>query len=72
MPGMSILCIHNQKWLANSTTGFHSQVSRLPYDNLGVAVLTNDHEFGVQIREIIKFRILDTLLGLQPADFNAA
>ncbi|KAF9460612.1 beta-lactamase/transpeptidase-like protein [Collybia nuda] len=23
--------------------GFHSQVSRMPFDNLGVAVLTNDH-----------------------------
>ncbi|KAL0567550.1 hypothetical protein V5O48_014446 [Marasmius crinis-equi] len=52
--------------------GFHSQVSRLPYDNLGVVVLTNDHEFGIQVREIIKFRILDTLLGLQPVDINTA
>ncbi|KAK1235669.1 hypothetical protein PQX77_001088, partial [Marasmius sp. AFHP31] len=52
--------------------GFHSQIARLPYDNLGIAVLTNDHEFGIQIRDIIKFQILDVLLGLPPADFNTA
>lgn len=52
--------------------GFHSQVSRLPYDNLGVAVLTNDHEFGAQLKEIIKFGILDALLGLPPIDLNTA
>ncbi|KAF9268928.1 hypothetical protein L218DRAFT_970172 [Marasmius fiardii PR-910] len=47
-------------------------VSCLPYDNLGVAVLTHDHEFGVQMREVIKFGIIDTLLGLPPVDLNAA
>ncbi|KAG5649740.1 hypothetical protein H0H81_002237 [Sphagnurus paluster] len=50
---------------------FNTQISRLPYDNLGVSVLTNDHEYGKVIGEIIKNHILDKALGLEPIDWNS-
>ncbi|RDB18674.1 Gigasin-6 [Hypsizygus marmoreus] len=50
--------------------GFNSQISRLPYDGLGVAVLTNDNEHGKVQTEIIKNHILDKALGLDPIDWS--
>ncbi|KAJ7474462.1 beta-lactamase/transpeptidase-like protein [Mycena galericulata] len=50
--------------------GFHSQVTRFPNDGFGVAVLTNDDAFGTYFKEVIKFRIIDEVLGLQPVDWN--
>lgn len=49
-------------------TGFHSQVTRLPFDGLGIAVLTNDNEYGSFYLESIKFRIIDAVMGLEPID----
>ncbi|ESK85501.1 beta-lactamase class penicillin binding protein [Moniliophthora roreri MCA 2997] len=51
--------------------GAHTTVSRLPFDNLGVAVLTNDEDVGPSIRAIIKYRIIDEALGLEPYDWNS-
>lgn len=50
--------------------GFNTQITRLPFDNLGVAVLTNDHTYGGSIMEIIKYRLLDEALGLKKIDWN--
>ncbi|KAG5636733.1 hypothetical protein H0H81_007062 [Sphagnurus paluster] len=46
-------------------------VSRLPFDGLGVAVLTNDQDYGNYMHNIIKFRLIDEALGLEKIDWNA-
>ncbi|RDB17702.1 hypothetical protein Hypma_001016 [Hypsizygus marmoreus] len=50
--------------------GFNTQVSRLPNDNIGVAVLTNDNEYGKLTSQIIKYYIMDKALGYEPIDWN--
>ncbi|KAJ7766340.1 beta-lactamase/transpeptidase-like protein [Mycena maculata] len=50
--------------------GFKSQIIRIPTQDLGVAVLSNDESFGTQIMEAIKFRILDEALKLQVVDWS--
>ncbi|KAG7088848.1 hypothetical protein E1B28_012802 [Marasmius oreades] len=50
--------------------GAHSQLSRLPFDNVGVAVLTNDDDTGAIFNEIIKFRLIDGALGLEPYNWT--
>ncbi|KAF8064270.1 hypothetical protein FPV67DRAFT_211896 [Lyophyllum atratum] len=51
--------------------GFNTQISRLPNDNFGVSVLTNDNEYGKVIGEIIKNRIIDKALELEPIDWSS-
>jgi hypothetical protein len=51
--------------------GFHSQVTRFPFDGLGIAVLTNDDDYGPLFREAIKFRIIDAAMGLDVIDWSA-
>ncbi|KAG6840030.1 hypothetical protein C0991_009475 [Blastosporella zonata] len=51
--------------------GFWSQVTRLPFDNLGVAVLCNDYEYGGSFGLSIKYRLIDEALGLEPVDWDA-
>jgi hypothetical protein len=51
--------------------GFKSVVTRYPHDKLGIAVFSNDDSYGGIITEIVKLRIADHLLGLEPIDFNA-
>ncbi|KAJ7249404.1 beta-lactamase/transpeptidase-like protein [Mycena rebaudengoi] len=51
--------------------GYHSQVTRLPFDGLGIAVLTNDDNYGPVFLEAIKYRIIDAALGLEPVDWSA-
>ncbi|KAJ7512344.1 beta-lactamase/transpeptidase-like protein [Mycena galericulata] len=58
------------RWLQMLLLSFHSQVTRFPNDGFGVAVLTNDDAFGTYFKEVIKFRIIDEVLGLQPVDWN--
>ncbi|KAJ7270753.1 beta-lactamase/transpeptidase-like protein [Mycena haematopus] len=48
--------------------GFHSMVTRFPYDGAGVAILINDDLFYP--REIIRYRIIEALFDLEPVDWN--
>ncbi|KAJ7742566.1 beta-lactamase/transpeptidase-like protein [Mycena metata] len=50
--------------------GFKSQVTRIPTQNFGVAVLSNDEAFGFEIVEAIKFRVIDEVLNLQVIDWT--
>ncbi|KAJ6588140.1 beta-lactamase/transpeptidase-like protein [Mycena capillaripes] len=51
--------------------GFKSQITRIPNQNFGVAVLSNDEPFGTEIIEAIKFRIIDEILNLEAIDWSA-
>ncbi|KAJ7912362.1 beta-lactamase/transpeptidase-like protein [Mycena leptocephala] len=51
-------------------SGFHSQITRFPADGVGIAVLTNDDD-GALMKEVIKFRIIDEIFGLDPADWDS-
>ncbi|KAJ7510678.1 beta-lactamase/transpeptidase-like protein, partial [Mycena galericulata] len=51
-----------------SNPGFKTIVSRLPFDNIGIVVLSNDDN-GVRVMEPVKFRIIDELLKLEPIDW---
>ncbi|KAK0200076.1 beta-lactamase/transpeptidase-like protein [Desarmillaria ectypa] len=53
-----------------STTGFMTQISRFPSDKLGVAVFSNDNEYGSMLHEIIKWYLVDAAFGLPPIDWN--
>ncbi|KAF9070759.1 beta-lactamase/transpeptidase-like protein [Rhodocollybia butyracea] len=62
---------HNGIQHGGATPGFHSQVVRFPLENFGVAVLTNDDAYGEQYMEVIKWRIIDEILGLEPIDWDS-
>ncbi|ESK85499.1 beta-lactamase [Moniliophthora roreri MCA 2997] len=62
---------HNVIEHAGDTYGAHTQVTRLPSDNVGIAVLTNDEDVGQSIRDIIRYRLIDEALGLEPYDWNS-
>jgi hypothetical protein len=51
--------------------GFQSVISRMPFDNLGIAILTNDDLFGIAACEVIKWRLFDDALGLERVDWNS-
>jgi hypothetical protein len=51
--------------------GYYGVISRYPNDKFGVAVLTNDDMYGFMIAEIIKYRIIDSALGMDPFDWNS-
>lgn len=51
--------------------GFYSEVARLPFDNIGVAVLTNDNDAGFIFMEEIKYRLIDEALGLEKLDLSS-
>lgn len=55
----------------HSPLGFISLITRLPFDNIGVAVLSNDNDYGDPITNIIRWRLLDQALGLEKVDWNA-
>ncbi|KAF8993664.1 hypothetical protein BDZ89DRAFT_1085579 [Hymenopellis radicata] len=46
-------------------------MTRAPSANLGVAVLTNDDTYGPYFIQVIKYRIMDKLLGLNVTDWNS-
>ncbi|GLB41349.1 putative beta-lactamase [Lyophyllum shimeji] len=50
--------------------GYHSQVTRLTNDGLGVMVFSNDNPLGALTMEIVKYRLIDEALGLEPIDWN--
>ncbi|KAJ7472966.1 hypothetical protein B0H11DRAFT_1672250, partial [Mycena galericulata] len=51
--------------------GFHSRITRFPFDGVGIAAITNDDVFGPLLKEIIKFRIADEAFGLDPVDWDS-
>lgn len=53
-----------------SLIGFMTQISRFPSNDLGIAVFSNDNEYGGMLHEIIKWYLVDTALGLPPIDWN--
>ncbi|KAJ3933342.1 MAG: beta-lactamase/transpeptidase-like protein [Lentinula lateritia] len=55
----------------SATPGFHTQITRFPFSNIGVAVMTNDDAYGAVFMEIIKWRIVDEAFGLEPVDWNS-
>ncbi|KAF8067004.1 beta-lactamase/transpeptidase-like protein [Lyophyllum atratum] len=50
--------------------GHNSQIARLPNDGLGVMVYSNDNTFGGLTMEVIKYRLIDEALGLEPIDWS--
>ncbi|KAF7297526.1 Beta-lactamase class penicillin binding protein [Mycena indigotica] len=54
-----------------TTFGHHSQITRVPSQNFGVAVLTNDDSLGGYLVSAIRWRLLDELLGLEPINWTA-
>jgi hypothetical protein len=48
--------------------GFHSAFTRFLFEGVGVAILSNDDLF--YIRDIIRYRIMDELFGLEPFGWN--
>ncbi|KAF9043851.1 hypothetical protein BDZ89DRAFT_219054 [Hymenopellis radicata] len=53
-----------------STTGFMSQIARFPSDGLGIAVFSNDDEYGGTLHTILKWYLADVALGLELIDWN--
>ncbi|KAG6827402.1 hypothetical protein H0H92_011930 [Tricholoma furcatifolium] len=51
-------------------TGHASRIARFPDLGLGVMVYSNDNTFGAHLTNIIKFRLVDEVLGLEPIDWN--
>ncbi|KAJ7234658.1 hypothetical protein C8J57DRAFT_1574608 [Mycena rebaudengoi] len=49
--------------MENLSLGFKAQITRIPNENFGVAVLSNGDSFGTQISDAIKFRIIDEALN---------
>ncbi|KAF5365311.1 hypothetical protein D9758_005454 [Tetrapyrgos nigripes] len=54
-----------------STTGYRTQITRFPWAKLGVAVFSNDDTYGSVFHEIIKWRLVDEALELEPIDWDS-
>jgi len=54
----------------NILSGFASTVFRFPWDNIGVAVFSNDYDFGDLLTQVITYRLFDEALGLEPIDWD--
>ncbi len=50
--------------------GFMSQIARFPSDGLGIAVFSNDDEYGGTLHTILKWYLADVALGLKPIDWD--
>ncbi|KAJ8082741.1 hypothetical protein PM082_008597 [Marasmius tenuissimus] len=61
---------HNYIEHGGSVPGFKTQMIRLPDSKLGVAVFTNDDNYGYSFKEVIKYRIIDAALGLPAIDWD--
>ncbi|KAJ7111488.1 beta-lactamase/transpeptidase-like protein [Mycena epipterygia] len=53
-----------------STLGFKSQITRIPSQDFGVAILSNDESFGTEMVEVMKFHIIDAALKLEAIDWS--
>ncbi|KAL0579080.1 hypothetical protein V5O48_002922 [Marasmius crinis-equi] len=62
---------HNFIEHGGATTGYRTQMTRLPDSKLGVAVFSNDDDHGSFFIEVIKYRIIDTALGLSAIDWDS-
>jgi hypothetical protein len=49
--------------------GKRSQIMRIPGKDLGIAIMANDHEFGMGFIQVVQNMIVDRLLGLDPFDW---
>jgi hypothetical protein len=67
---LSVYRGHLYAWHSGSTDGYHAFIGVLPYDDLGVVVLTNrlDHE----VPEVLSRWIFDRFLGLPDINWQAA
>ncbi|KAJ7453772.1 beta-lactamase/transpeptidase-like protein [Mycena latifolia] len=50
--------------------GFFAWITRFPLDGAGVAVIVNE-DLGLYTADIIKYRIIDEIFGLDPVDWNS-
>ncbi|KAK7050032.1 hypothetical protein VNI00_005464 [Paramarasmius palmivorus] len=62
---------HNYIEHGGATTGYRTQITRLPDSKFGVAVFSNDEDYGSNFLEVIKWRIIDSVLGLEPVDWDS-
>ncbi|KAK7058457.1 hypothetical protein VNI00_002091 [Paramarasmius palmivorus] len=62
---------HNFIEHGGSTNGYRTQIIRSPDSRVGVAVFSNDENYGTQLIEVIKWRIIDSVLGLEPIDWDS-
>ncbi|KAK7050045.1 hypothetical protein VNI00_005477 [Paramarasmius palmivorus] len=51
--------------------GYATRIARLPNSKFGVAVFTNEEHYGAPFMEVIKWHIIDTILGLEPIDWDS-
>jgi len=67
---LSVYRGHLYAWHSGSTDGYHAYIGVLPYDDLGVVVLTNrlDHEAP----EVVSRWVYDQFLGLPGINWQAA
>jgi hypothetical protein len=49
--------------------GQRSLIMRVPGKNLGIAIMANDHEFGMGFVQVVQRMIMDCLLGLESIDW---
>ncbi|KAJ7182523.1 beta-lactamase/transpeptidase-like protein [Mycena crocata] len=61
-------CGHDLIEHGGDLQGFHSMFTRFPFEGAAVAVLSNDDLYIP--REIIRYRIMDELFGLEPVDWT--
>ncbi|KAK7050046.1 hypothetical protein VNI00_005478 [Paramarasmius palmivorus] len=54
-----------------SVPGYQTHITRLPNSKFGIAVFANDGDYGMQFAEVIKWRIVDQVLGPDPVDWNS-
>uniref|UniRef100_A0A0W0G336 Beta-lactamase-related domain-containing protein n=1 Tax=Moniliophthora roreri TaxID=221103 RepID=A0A0W0G336_MONRR len=62
---------HNYIEHGGTITGYRTQITRFPDSKFGVAVFSNDDDWGSSFIEVIKWRIIDEVFGLEPIDWDS-
>ncbi|KAG5650787.1 hypothetical protein H0H81_011070 [Sphagnurus paluster] len=62
---------HEMIWHSGGVPGFLSYISRLPFDGLGIAIISNDYDLGSLLGPIINYRLMDQALGLEKINWDA-
>ena len=57
--------------MLNFDLGFSSSIAWLPWDNIGIAVFSNDNELGTLLVQSITYHLFDEALGLAPIDWSS-